>query len=174
MRAREDALADRLRARHRLSKFLRLGRCYRDARAWTNQHRRGYATNALSSGWAQQTFEAYFRALAETAARLESLTMQVLELAQQPAWAPLVQALRCLKGVDTLSAVTLAVETEDQLPDAVEVWHHRGFIDDDASIRSAPDRIGGVQAPAGDHATCNQVQPVFRLKIWSPRPDSNR
>jgi hypothetical protein len=33
---------------------------------------------------------------------------------------------------------------EDLLPDAVEVRHHRGFIDDDARIRAAADSIRGV------------------------------
>jgi len=36
VRAREDAVADRLRARHRLSKFLlRQGRLYHDSKAWS-------------------------------------------------------------------------------------------------------------------------------------------
>jgi len=53
--------------------------------------------------------------------------------------------------------------TEDLLPDAAKVRNHRGFIDDDARIRAAPDSIGGVQTPAGDRASGNQVQPVFGL-----------
>ena len=42
-----------------------------------------------------------------------SLNTQVLELAQRPSYVAVVQGLRCLKGVDTLTAITVTVETED-------------------------------------------------------------
>jgi transposase len=63
--------------------------------------------------FAQQTFEAYLRALDEAEARLESLDNQVLEVAQTVPYQIPVQYFRCLKGIDTLSALTLLVETQD-------------------------------------------------------------
>ena len=114
VRAREDAVADRLRARHRLSKFLlRQGRLYHDSKAWSKGHRVWVRQQRFDLAAAQQTFDAYLRALEEAEARLESLNSQVLELAQTPAYAALVRALSCLKGIDTLSAVTIVVETQD-------------------------------------------------------------
>lgn len=114
VRAREDALADRLRARHRLSKFLlRHGRLYQETKAWSNAHRVWLRQQRFELALAQQTFDAYLRAVEEVEARLESLNTQVLDLAQTPAHAALVQALRGLKGIETMSAVTLAVETQD-------------------------------------------------------------
>jgi len=121
VRAREDAVADRLRARHRLSKFLlRQGRLYHDSKAWSKGHRVWVRQQRFDLAAAQQTFDAYLRALEEAEARLESLNSQVLELAQTPAYAGLVRALSCLKGIDTLSAVTIVVETQDfrRFPDA--------------------------------------------------------
>jgi transposase len=131
VRAREDALADRLRARHRLSKFLlRQGRLYHDTRAWSKAHHVWLRRQRFEIALAQQTFEAYLRALEETEARLESLNTQVLEVAQRPAYAGLVQALRCLKGIDTLSAVTLATETQDfqRFPDARAYMKFTGLV----------------------------------------------
>lgn len=43
----------------------------------------------------------------------ESLDQQVLDLAQTAPYRVPVQYLRCLKGIDTLSAVTMLVETQD-------------------------------------------------------------
>jgi len=114
-------VADRLRARHRLSKFLlRQGRLYHDSKAWSKGHRVWVRQQRFDLAAAQQTFDAYLRALEEAEARLESLNSQVLELAQTPAYAGLVRALSCLKGIDTLSAVTIVVETQDfrRFPDA--------------------------------------------------------
>ena len=75
-------------------------------RAWVRQQRFDFA--AL-----QGTFESYLRAVEESEARLADLDRQVMELAEQPAWKELVNRLRCLKGIDTLSALTLAVEVQD-------------------------------------------------------------
>ncbi len=114
VRAREDAVADRLRARHRLSKFLlRQGRLYDGKQAWSQKHYAWLRQQRFELTLAQQTFDAYLRGVEEADARLASLTTQVLELAQRPSYAALVQGLRCLKGVDTLTAITLIVETQD-------------------------------------------------------------
>ena len=136
VRAREDALADRLRARHRLSKFLlRQGRFHHDTRAWSQAHHGWLRQQRFELAPAQQTFDAYLRALEEAEARLESLNTQVLELAQTPAYAAPVHGLRCLKGIDTLSAVTVAVETQDfrRFPDARAYMNFTGLVCSEAS-----------------------------------------
>jgi transposase len=113
VRIREDAVEDRLRARHRLSKFLlRQGRVY-EGKAWTLTHRAWLRTQRFDWPPLQQTLEGYLRALDDVEARLEGLDRQVLELAQSDPYRTAVQYLRCLKGLDTLGATTLAVETMD-------------------------------------------------------------
>jgi transposase len=114
VRAREDALKDRLRARHRLSKFLlRHGRAYHETKSWGVAHRAWLRAQRFELPLLQLTFEAYMRALEDADARLESLDHQVLVLTQMAPYRTPVQYLRCFKGIDTLSAVTLAVETQD-------------------------------------------------------------
>jgi transposase len=113
VRVREDVLADRLRARHRLSKFLlRQGRIYREGRAWTQAHGRWLGAQRFACEPLARSFEAYGRAVAEADARLAVLDQQVLDLAQTAAYREPVRRLRCLKGIDTLSAVTLVVEAQ--------------------------------------------------------------
>jgi transposase len=114
MRGREDTLEDRLRARHRLSKFLlRHGRVYRETKAWGVKHRAWLRTQRFEWPSLQYTFETYFQALEEVEARLEAVDQQILGLAQQEPYRLPVQYLRCLKGIDTLTALTLIVETQD-------------------------------------------------------------
>jgi len=140
VRAREDALADRLRARHRLSKFLlRQGRVYH-ATTWSKSHHAWLRQQRFELSLAQQTCDAYLRALEEAEARLESLNTQVLALAHTPAYAARIQALRCLKGIDTLSAVTLVAETQEfqRFPDARAYMKFTGLV---CSEDSSGDKI---------------------------------
>jgi transposase len=114
VRAREDMLKDRLRARHRLSKFLlRQGRMHHRTKAWGAVHGAWLRSQRFESPLLQATFEAYLRALEEADARLESLNHQVLALAQTDLYRVPVQYLRCFKGIDTLGAVTALVEMQD-------------------------------------------------------------
>jgi transposase len=114
VRVREDALEDRLRGRHRLSKFLlRQGRIFREANHWGLVHEAWIKTQKFEPLELQETFEANVRGKQETEERLKSLTSRVEELANQEPYLKLVKHLKCLKGVDTLSAITLATEGRD-------------------------------------------------------------
>jgi len=114
VRAREDVLADRLRARHRLSKFLlRQGRVFGPAKAWGVVHRIWLKAQRFEWKPLQQTFEACVRSCEEAQARLDTLGSQVEDLAQREPYRTPVRYLRCLKGVDTLSALTIVVEVQD-------------------------------------------------------------
>lgn len=114
VRGREAAVTDRLRARHRLAKFLlRQGRVYRETKAWGVKHRAWLKTQRFEGAPLQQAFDAYVRTLEEAEARLQTLDQQVEDLAQHASYRIPVQYLRCLKGIDTLSALTLTVETQE-------------------------------------------------------------
>ncbi len=113
-RVREDALKDRLRARHRLGKFLlRQGRVHRETKSWTAAHRQWLKKQRFEWETLQQTFEAYMRAVEEVEARLETLDQQLQDLARKEPYRTPVKYLSCLKGFRALSALTLLVETQD-------------------------------------------------------------
>jgi transposase len=131
IRTREDVLSERLRARHRLSKFLlRQGLVWRQTKAWTLRHREWLRTLRFDFESLARAFETYLRGLEEVEARLELLDRQVLELAGNDAWKALVADLRCLKGVDTLTAVTMAVEVSDfrRFGNAGEFMGYTGLV----------------------------------------------
>lgn len=114
VRIREDALEDGLRAKHRLGKFLlRQGRLYRETKSWGAAHRDWVRSQRFAWPALQQTFEGYLRAVEEAEARLAVLDQQVLDLARTDPYRTAVQYFRCLKGLDVLGALTLAVETVD-------------------------------------------------------------
>lgn len=114
VRAREAGLTDRLRAHHRLIKFLlRLGRVYRDGKSWSNAHRAWLRSQSFDHTSARLTYEAYVRGLEEAEARLAVLEQQVLDLAEDRRYATAVRYLRSLRGIDTLGALTLLTEVID-------------------------------------------------------------
>ncbi len=114
VRAREDVLSDRLRARHRLAKFLlRQGRVHRETKSWGVAHRLWVKSQRFEWQALEQTFQACVRAVEEVEARMADLDQQLQDLAQLPVYREPVRYLRCLKGIDTLSALTLVVEAQE-------------------------------------------------------------
>ncbi len=111
-RAREDAQQDRMRCRHRLSKFLlRRGQSYTPGRKhWTGAHRTWLAKLSLDEPAAQIVFDDYRLAVAQLDARLEALDRQIEALAQQAPYRAAVGALRCFRGIDTRTAFGLVTE----------------------------------------------------------------
>lgn len=116
VRAREDARADLMRARHRLSKLLlRYGLVYESGRAWTGAHDAWLRRQRLAQAGARAAFEDYYGAVLAAGLRRDGLDQAIDELAARPRWAPVVGRLSCLRGVGTLTAFALAVEVGD--------WH---------------------------------------------------
>lgn len=153
VRAREGAMADRLRCRHRLLKFLlRQGLVYHETRTWGVEHRAWLKTHKFEWPALQQTFEAHMRALDETEARMETLNHQLQDLAQTESYRIPVQYLRCLKGIDTLSALTLMVETQDfrRFKSAREYMSMTGLV---ASEYSSGNKVkrGGITKAGNAH-----------------------
>jgi transposase len=113
VRAREDARADLMRARHRLSKLLlRHGRLY-ERRAWTGAHDAWLRRQRLDQAGARAAFDDYYGAVLGAALRRDRLDEQIAQIAACRRWAPVVGRLSCLRGVGTLTAFALAVEVGD-------------------------------------------------------------
>ncbi len=114
VRAREDARADLMRARHRLSKLLlRHGEVYESGRAWTHAHDAWLRRQRLGEPGARAAFDDYYGAVLAGVCRRERLDAQITELAATARFAPVVGRLSCLRGVGTLTAFALAVEIGD-------------------------------------------------------------
>jgi transposase len=113
VRAREDARLDRMRDRHRLSKFcLRHGRPLPTS-AWTVTRRKWLSEQRFEHPAEQITFDSYLHTVDLVDARIEQLERAIRETAKQGPWRELVGRLRCLRGIDTLSALGLVAEIGD-------------------------------------------------------------
>jgi transposase len=115
VRAREDLRGDLMRARHRLSKLLlRHDVRYEDTRSrWGERHRSWLGKVDLGQPGAQLTMSEYVGAIDALQVRRDTLERAIGELIPASPWARDVARLRCLRGIDTLSAVGLAVEVGD-------------------------------------------------------------
>lgn len=115
VRAREDVRGDLMRARHRLSKLLLRHDVRFDGTAgnWTVRHREWLGRVDLGDRGAQVTLLDYLGAIDALLVRRESLEATIAELVPDSPWAQTIARLRCLRGLDTLSAVGLCSEIGD-------------------------------------------------------------
>jgi len=115
VRAREDLRGDLMRARHRLCKLLlRHGVRYEDSTSrWGERHRRWLARVELPEPGAQLSFSDYLGAIDQLAIRRDTLERAIEGLIPSSPWAQTIARLRCLRGIDTLTAVGLCAEIGD-------------------------------------------------------------
>jgi transposase len=113
-RARTDLLADRTRARHRLSKFLlRHGRVFRAGSAWTYAHERWLVTQRFDDPALTATYGHYRAVLTARDAQLEAIEADLASWYGRPPFADQVARLAAYRGVTRLGALTLASEVGD-------------------------------------------------------------
>lgn len=110
-RCREDAKQDLLRARHRLGKYLlRRGRVYRAGRNWTQRHRAWLRALHFEHLAEEVVFGDYLLAVELLEERVRGLEQRLEETAQSAPWAERVGWLRCFRGIDTVTALTIVAE----------------------------------------------------------------
>ena len=115
LRCREDIRTEVLRARHRLSKFLlRHGRRFTGTKkAWSKRHETWLRMQTWPLPALDQTHRAYLRAVEEALARLRDVERDLRLLLDLEPLRDRVQRLRCFRGIDDLTALTIAAELGD-------------------------------------------------------------
>ena len=153
LRCREDIRADLLRARHRLSKFLlRHGRRWTQTKAWSKRHLVWLQTQHWSVPALEHTFQAYRRAVDETVTRLRAVEADLRDLLTLEPLRERVIRLRCFRGIDDLTALTIAAEVGDPTRFA-RARHFMGFTGLVPSEHSsgAGRRQGGITKTGNAH-----------------------
>jgi len=114
-RAREAAKEDQKRVRHRLSKLLlRRGIRYTAGRkAWTRAHQEWLRGRRLDHPADQAILDDQLLALEQVEGRLAALDDKIGAWAQEPPYAEPVGWLRCFRGIDTLTALSIVAELHD-------------------------------------------------------------
>lgn len=115
IRAREDSVEDRQRARHRLVKMLlRLGMSAPPGvRAWTMKYRQWLDALHWSNPEQQLTLSEYRHSLQEIEARIIRYDRAIEVAAARSPHAAVIAALQGLKGVKLLTAATIVSEVGD-------------------------------------------------------------
>lgn len=147
LRCREDIRADLLRARHRLAKFLlRHGRRFTATKsAWTTRHEAWLKAQQWALPALEQTYRAYRRAVDEAVARLRTVDAELRDLLAVEPFREPVARLRCFRGVDDLTALTIVAELGDprRFPSAPRLMAFAGLVPSEHSsgTRRARGRI---------------------------------
>lgn len=154
-RAREDAQEDLMRCRHRLSKMLlRRGWTWNGTkRAWSQGHRLWLRSLRLEHQADQVVLEDYLLAIEQLEQRLPWLEQRIEELSQQPAYAEAVAALRCFRGIDTITAMGLVTELHDfmRFNSARGLMAFLGLVPSEHSSGES-ERRGGITKAGNRHA----------------------
>jgi transposase len=103
-----------LRARHRLSKFLLPhGRRFTATKAWSKRHDAWLRAQTWPLPALEQTHRAYLRTVDEAVARLRAVEADLWGLLDLAPLRRRVERLRCFRGIDDLTAPTIAAELGD-------------------------------------------------------------
>ena len=113
VRAREDVRGDLMRARHRVAKLLLRHEERFEGNNWTAAHQAWLARVELSDPLAQAVLLDSIGAVDALLVRRAALERQMVALVPDSPWAETIGRLRCLRGVDTLTALGLAAEIGD-------------------------------------------------------------
>ena len=114
-RCREAARVDLMRARHRLSKLL-LGREIEfpgPGGRWTRAHWTWLRSLEFSDHPSRSVFADYLAAVLSLEQRRDGLDAQIEIAAADSPWAQTIARLRCLRGIETVTAYGLCCEIAD-------------------------------------------------------------
>jgi transposase len=115
IRAIEDVRGDLMRARHRLSKMLlrREVRWEGSAATWTQSHMKWLRSLRFDDACSQATLLDYLSAVEMLIARRATLLVALEQAIPDTRHAQAIAALRCFRGIDTLTAAGLCAEIGD-------------------------------------------------------------
>jgi transposase len=170
VRAREGVRMDLMRARHRLSKLLlRHGHRFEDGNAWTDRHRQWLASVDLDWPAAQTTLLDYRGAIDALVLRRDSLEREIVALLPSSPWTVQVGRLRCLRGVDTLTAVGLCAEIGDfeRFAKPEQLMSYIGVVPSEARTGQQR-RLGSITKTGSAHA-----RRLLTEAAWHYRPRPN-
>jgi len=113
-RAREDVREDLTRRQHRLSRFLlRHGYTYEKRDKWTLQHWAWIRHIAFEDSNLKVVLEESIRAVEQSQEQLKSYDARIEEVAAEPEYAKKVGRYQALRGIKTITAMTIVAEAAD-------------------------------------------------------------
>jgi len=153
-RAREDAVGARLKARQQLKAFLlRHARRYPGKTSWTKSHEHWIAGLRFDHEGDRIALAEYQLAAQAAEQRVQRLTSALTEAVKGWRFAPVVAALRALRGIDTVSAIGLISEIGDisRFSSARQLVSYLGLVPSEHSSGNSI-RRGSITKTGNAHA----------------------
>ena len=154
-RAREDAKQDQMRCRHRLGKLLlRRGLVYSGGkRAWGQTHRQWLRSLRFERAEEQAVLSDYLLAVEQVEERIKTLEQQLTTAAESALFREPVGWLRCFRGIDTVTAVTLVAELHgiERFTSPRALMAYVGLVPSEYSSAQCT-RRGGITKAGNSHA----------------------
>ncbi len=151
-RAREDAVRDRMSARNRLSKFLlRRGlRC--SSKAWGQHWWRWLREQSFAHDADRLTLDSYVAAVEQAEERIVSLEAALKSISEDEPYRVVVGRLRCFRGVDTVTAMTIASELHGfmRFRSPTQLMAYLGLVPSEYSSGTST-RRGGITKAGNGH-----------------------
>jgi transposase len=166
-RCREDARHDLTRARHRLGKFLlRRHRGFAGSkRAWGTKYMNWLRTLRFEHPADQATFDSYLLTVDQRTERLHQLEHRLTEFAGLEPYREPVGWLRCFRGIDTVTALSIVTELHGfhRFPSPRSLMTFLGLVPSEYS--SGNDRRQGSITRCGN----NHVRRLLVEAAWHHR-----
>jgi transposase len=166
VRARDAVRMDLMRGRQRHSKLLlRHGIRFDDGNAWTDRHRQWLATVTLDLPAAHATLLDARGAIDGLYYRREQLEREIVALLPACPWVVQVGRPRCLRGVDTLTAVGLCSEIGDfeRFARAEQLMSYVGLVPSESTTRQQR-RLGAITKTGSGHARRLLVEAAWHYR----------
>jgi transposase len=174
VRCREDIRVDLSRARHRIGGFLLRREIYWEGtgEAWTRRHRSWLTSIRFADHASQATLADYLHAHDVLIARRDQVEADLAQLAVSAPCAHTVARLRCLRGIDTLTAVGLCSEIGEwerfDHPDQLSAY--LGIVPSEHTTGQQR-RLGSITKAGSTHARRLLIEAGLPLP---PRPRGRR
>ncbi len=152
-RAREDAKQDETAAKHRLAKFLlRRNERFEGTKAWSVKYWAWLDTLRFELEADQIIFDNYLTAVRQAKMRVEVLNQAIEAFAEREPYAEAVAALRCFRGIDTLTAMIVVTELHgfERFEDPRQLMAYLGLVPSEYSSAGKSHR-GSITKAGNGH-----------------------
>src|SRR5712691_10774480 len=165
-RAREDTLRDLKAAKLRLKAFLLRHAIRSTGRAnWSPAHLRWLSEVVCPTPAQQIVFQEYVQTVTEQRERLGRLELELHEQVKTWRFAPVVEALQALRGVQCIVAVTTVAELGDltRFENPRQLMHYLGLTPSEYSSGGRRQQ-GGMTKTGNTHARCALVEGAWAYR----------